>query len=64
MLETHQLPISALARSYKMTLEIITDERTGLEIAYITNEDGTTLSMAKSTYDKQQAQADLPGGNI
>ncbi len=47
-----------------MTLEIITDERTGLEIAYITNEDGTTLSMAKSTYDKQQAQADLPGGNI
>lgn len=39
-----------------MTLEIIIDDKTGLEIAYIVNEDGTTLSMLKSTYDEQQAQ--------
>jgi hypothetical protein len=25
---------------------------------FITNEDGTTLSMLKSTYDEQQAQAE------
>ena len=39
-----------------MTLEIITDEKTGAEIAYIVNEDGSTLSMLKSVYDEQQAQ--------
>jgi hypothetical protein len=39
-----------------MTLEIITDEKTGVEIAYIVNEDGTTLSMLKSEYDRQQAE--------
>jgi hypothetical protein len=38
-----------------MTLEIITDEKTGADIVYIVNEDGTTLSMLKSTYDAQQA---------
>ena len=45
--------MSALVRSYKM--EIIKDEKTGLEFVFITNEDGTTLSMLKSTYDAQQA---------
>ena len=43
-----------------MTLEIITDERTGIEIAYIVNEDGTTLSMLKSEYDRQQAEQSTP----
>ena len=38
-----------------MTLKIILDEKTGVEIAYIVNEDGTTLSMLKLTYDEQQA---------
>ena len=36
-------------------MEIIKDEKTGLEFVFITNEDGTTLSMLKSTYDAQQA---------
>ena len=36
-----------------MTLEIIKDEKTGVEIAYIVNDDGTTVSMLKSTYDEQ-----------
>jgi len=43
-----------------MTLEIITDEKTGLEIAYIVNDDGTTLSMLKSTYDAMQAEQSTP----
>ena len=43
-----------------MTLEILTDEKTGAEIAYIVNEDGTTLSMLKSTYDEQQAALSTP----
>jgi len=38
-----------------MTLEILIDEKTGAEIAYIVNEDGTTLSMLKAEYDRQQA---------
>lgn len=54
VLTLHQ-PMSALARSCKMTLEIITDEKTGAEIVYIVNEDGTTLSMPKAIYDEQQA---------
>ena len=37
-------------------MEIIKDEKTGLEFVFITNEDGTTLSMLKSTYDAQQAE--------
>tara|TARA_R110000868_G_scaffold326207_5_gene587192 strand:+ start:2903 stop:3121 length:219 start_codon:yes stop_codon:yes gene_type:complete len=40
-------------------MEIIIDDKTGAEIVVITNEDGTTLSMLKSTYDEQQAQAAL-----
>ena len=41
-----------------MTLQIITDELTGIETVFITNEDGTTLSMLKSTYDaKLEEQA-------
>jgi hypothetical protein len=43
-----------------MTLEIITDEKTGLEIAYIVNEDGTTLSMSKAEYDRRQAEQSTP----
>jgi hypothetical protein len=36
-------------------MEILTDTR-GNEIAYIVNEDGSTTSMAKSTYDEMIAQ--------
>lgn len=54
-----QQPMSALARSYKM--EIIIDEKTGLEIVYIVNEDGTTLSMFKSVWDELEAQKELGG---
>ena len=36
-------------------MEIITDELTGIETVFIINEDGTTISMLKSTYDEQQA---------
>ena len=43
-----------------MTLEILTDEKTGAEIAYIVNEDGTTLSMLKAEYDRQQAEHFTP----
>ena len=35
-------------------MEILKDTR-GNEIAYIVNEDGTTTSMAKSTYDEMIA---------
>jgi hypothetical protein len=38
-------------------MEIITDELTGIETVFITNEDGTTLSMLKSTYDALEEQA-------
>jgi hypothetical protein len=37
-------------------MEIITDELTGIETVFIVNEDGTTLSMLKSTYDEIQAK--------
>jgi len=36
-------------------MEIIKDELSGLDIVIITNEDGTTLSMLKSTYDELKA---------
>ena len=36
-------------------MEIITDELTGIETVFIINEDGTTISMLKSTYDEQLA---------
>lgn len=36
-------------------MEIIIDELSGIEIIFIENEDGSTLSMLKSTYDEQQA---------
>ena len=32
-------------------MEIIKDEKTGIEIVFITNDDGTTLSMLKSAYE-------------
>jgi hypothetical protein len=41
-------------------MEIIKDEKTGLEFVFITNEDGTTLSMLKSEYDRQQAEHFTP----
>ena len=37
-----------------MTLELIEDSK-GNEVVFITNEDGTTLSMLKSTWDKLEA---------
>jgi hypothetical protein len=36
-------------------MEIIIEEKTGLEFVFIVNEDGTTFSMLKSIYDEQQA---------
>jgi hypothetical protein len=47
-----------------MIMEIIKDTY-GNDVVFITNEDGTTLSMLKSTYEKQQAeQSTQPiGGN-
>jgi hypothetical protein len=36
-------------------MEIIIDEMTGKEIVFITNEDGSTLSMLKSTWDELEA---------
>jgi len=42
-----------LVRSYNM--EIIKDELTGVETVFIINEDGTTISMLKSTYDELKA---------
>lgn len=44
-----------------MNMEIITDEKTGIEIAYVVNEDGSTISMLKSTWDELQAQKELGG---
>jgi hypothetical protein len=41
-------------------IEIITEERSGEEIVVITNDDGTTVSMLKSIYDKQQAEQSTP----
>lgn len=37
-----------------MTLEILEDSK-GNEVVFITNEDGTTLSMLKSTWDELEA---------
>lgn len=39
-------------------MEIIKDEKSGVEIVFITNDDGTTLSMLKSTYEAMQADGD------
>ena len=41
-------------------MEIITDTLTGLETVFITNEDGTTWSALKSTYDALQAEQSTP----
>jgi hypothetical protein len=41
-------------------IEIIID-RYSNEFVIITNEDGSTLSMLKSTYDEQQKAAELGG---
>jgi hypothetical protein len=38
-----------------MKLEILLDSK-GNEVAFITNEDGTTLSMLKTEYDRRQAE--------
>ena len=46
-----------------MSIEIINQEYRGLinEVVFITNEDGSTLSMLKSTYDEMIAkQANKP----
>ena len=40
-------------------MEIIKDTY-GNEVVFITNEDGTTVSMLKSTYDAQQAAQVAP----
>jgi hypothetical protein len=37
-----------------MTFEILEDSK-GNEVVFITNEDGTTLSMLKSTWDELEA---------
>jgi hypothetical protein len=42
-----------------MTLEILGDSK-GNEVVFITNEDGTTLSMLKAEYDRQQAEQSTP----
>jgi len=42
-----------------MTLEILEDSK-GNEVVFITNEDGTTLSMLKSEYDRRQAEQSTP----
>jgi len=52
-LATTLLHTSDLVRSYNM--EIIKDELTGIETVFIVNEDGTTISMLKSTYDELKA---------
>jgi hypothetical protein len=41
-------------------MEIIIDELTGIETVFIVNEDGTTLSMLKSEYDRRQAEQSTP----
>ena len=37
-------------------MEIIKDTLTGLETVFIVNDDGTTVSMLKSTYEAMQAE--------
>jgi hypothetical protein len=45
-------------------MEIIMNQLTGEEVVFIINEDGTTWSALKSTYNELQAKADQPiGGN-
>lgn len=44
-------------------MEIIKDELTGLEVVFIINEDGTTVSTPKSIYDAQQ-EALANGNNL
>jgi hypothetical protein len=41
-------------------MEIIKDQRSGEDIVIITNEDGTTLSMLKTEYDRRQAEQSTP----
>jgi hypothetical protein len=41
-------------------MEIIKDILSGEEIVVITNEDGTTLSMLNSEYDRRQAEQSTP----
>jgi hypothetical protein len=43
-----------------MTLKILEDSK-GNEVVFITNEDGTTLSMSKAEYDRQQAEQSTLG---
>ena len=42
-----------------MTVEVFEDNK-GNEMVFIVNEDGSTLSMLKSTYDEQQAALSTP----
>ena len=37
-------------------MEIITEEKTGIEVVVITNDDGSTISMLKTTFDKLEAE--------
>ena len=39
----------------------IIEDKYGNEVVFVTNEDGTTLSMAKAVWDEQQAQKELGG---
>ena len=42
-----------------MSLEILQDSK-GNDVVFITNEDGTTLSMLKSTYDTLASELSNP----
>jgi hypothetical protein len=42
-----------------MTIQIIQDSQ-GNDVVFITNEDGSTLSMLKEDYDRQQAEQSTP----
>jgi hypothetical protein len=42
-----------------MTIEYLEDTY-GTPVVFITNEDGTTLSMSKAEYDRQQAEQSTP----
>ena len=39
-------------------MEIIKDEKSGIKIVFITNDNGTTFSMLLSTYEAMQADGD------
>ena len=43
-----------------MSIEIIQDEKYNQEVVFITNEDGTTLSMPKSYYDTLASELSNP----